>query len=92
MSYFIVLALWQASALPKALKAARQKLPEKEHSVFGLSNVLMLLNGLLRFRYPDLTAADLDQIEAFTDGMQEHTFQIPAKLAAVRTSRLGATK
>lgn len=92
VSYFIVLALWQAGALPKALKAARQKLPEKEHSVFGLSNVLMLLNGLLRFRYPDLTAADLDQIEAFTDGMQEHTFQIPAKLAAVRTSRLGATK
>jgi len=92
VSYFIVLALWQVGELPEALRVARQKLPEKEHSVFGLSNVLMLLNGLLRYRYPDFTAADLDQIEAFIDGMQEHTFQIAAKLAAVRTSRLGTAK
>ncbi len=89
ISYFIVAVLSQTGSLSEALKTAKLKLPENEHRVFGLSNILMLLNGLLRYRYPDFADADLDQIEAFIDGMQEHTFQISAKLASVRARRLG---
>jgi hypothetical protein len=56
--------------------------------VFGLSNALMLLNGLLRYRHPDFTDEMLDDIERFLVGLKEHPFQIPEKLAAIRTARL----
>jgi|GEM_PF-1965373 len=88
VSYFIVLVLWKVGRLKDALEQAKSKLPQGEISVFGLSNVLMLLNGLLRFRYPDFTNEMLDDIERFLDGLNEHPFQIPEKLAAIRTSRL----
>ena len=48
----------------------------------------MLFNGLLRFRYVDFTNEMLDEIERFLDGLNEHSFQIPEKLAAIRTARL----
>jgi hypothetical protein len=88
VSYFIVLVLWKIERLKDALEKAKAKLPQGEISVFGLSNVLMLLNGMLRYRYPDFTNEMLDQIEKFLDGLNEHAFQIPEKLAAIRTARL----
>jgi hypothetical protein len=88
VSYFIVAALWKVGALPVALRKAKRDLPQGETRVFGLSNVLMLLNGLLRFRYPDFKNELLDEIERMTHGLMEHTFLIPAKLAAIRASRL----
>ena len=48
----------------------------------------MLLNGLLRYRYPDFTNEMLDDIEKFLLGLKEHPFQIPEKIAAIRTARL----
>ena len=50
----------------------------------------MLLNGLLKFRYPDFTSEMLDEIERMIHGLTEHTFLIPAKIAAIRASRLQA--
>lgn len=88
VSYFIVLALLRIGHLKDALENAKSKLPQGEISVFGLSNVLMLLNGLLRYRHPDFTNEMLDEIERFLDGLNEHSFQIPEKLAAIRTARL----
>lgn len=88
VSYFIVLALMKIGRLKDALENAKSKLPQGDISVFGLSNVLMLLNGLLRYRYPDFTNGMLDEIERFLDGLNEHSFQIPEKLAAIRTARL----
>jgi hypothetical protein len=87
VSYFIVAALWRVGALPAALHHAK-RLPQGETRVFGLSNVLMLLNGLLKFRYPDFTNEMLDEIERMTHGLTEHTFLIPAKIAAIRADRL----
>jgi hypothetical protein len=88
VSYFIVCALWKTGKLPGALKRARAKLPEGEMKAFGLSNTLMLLNGLLRYRYPDFPNEILDEIERFLNGMNEHSFQIPEKIAAIRAMRL----
>jgi hypothetical protein len=88
VSYFIVCALWKTGNLPGALKMARAKLPEGEMKAFGLSNTLMLLNGLLRYRYPDFPNEMLDEIERFLNGMNEHSFQIPEKIAAIRAMRL----
>jgi hypothetical protein len=80
--------LWKIGKLKDALAKARKDLPQGEIKVFGLSNVLMPLNGLLRYRHTDFTNDTLDDIERFLDGLNEHPFQIPEKLAAVRRARL----
>ena len=48
----------------------------------------MLFNGFLRYRYPDFTNETLDEIEKFLHGLKEHPFQIPERIAAIRTARL----
>ena len=88
ISYFVVCALWKVGKLPDALKNAKLKLPQGEMKEFGLSNTLMMINGLLRYRYPDFSNDMLDEIEKFLDGMKEHSFQIPEKIAAIRAMRL----
>ena len=88
VSYFIVCVLLSAGSLADALQKARRDLPAGEDRVFGLSNVLMLLNGLLKYRHPDLTNQMLDEIERMTHSLGEHLFLIPAKIAAIRASRL----
>ena len=88
VSYFIVLALWRVGSLADALQKAKRDLPENESRFFGLSNVLMLLNGMLRYRYTDFDTAALDTVEQLTHGLKEHAFLIPAKLAAIRAARL----
>jgi hypothetical protein len=46
--------------------------------------------ALAEFRvpYPDFTNDMLDDIEKFLVGLKEHPFQIPEKIAAIRTARL----
>lgn len=88
VSYFIVYALWRLGHFPETLGAAKEALPQGEIKAFGLSNVLMLLNGSLRYRHPDFTAEMLDQVEGFVHGLSEHTFLIQEKIAAIRTARL----
>ncbi|MBZ5493867.1 MAG: hypothetical protein LAO76_23350 [Acidobacteriia bacterium] len=92
VSYFIVCVLWKVGHLQEALERAKAELPQGEIKVFGLSNTLMLLNGLLRYRYPDFTNSMLDDIEKFVHGLSEHPFQIPEKIAAIRTARLMGPK
>jgi hypothetical protein len=48
----------------------------------------MLLNGLLKYRHPDFNDQMLDVIERMTHGLTGHLALIPAKIAAIRTSRL----
>ncbi|WP_156957877.1 hypothetical protein [Paracidovorax oryzae] len=88
VSYFIIYALWRLGHLSEALGTAKKALPQGEIKAFGMSNVLMLLNGLLRYRHPDFTAEMLDQVEGFVYGLSEHTFLIQEKIAAIRTARL----
>lgn len=88
ISYFIVCALWKIGKLPEALAKAKESLPQGETRVFGLSNVLMLINMLLFYRSPDFDDDVLDNIERFLRGLNEHSFQIPEKIAAIRVTRL----
>jgi hypothetical protein len=88
ISYFVVAVLWRTGLLAEALRKARRSLPENENRAFGLSNVLMLLNGLLRYRHPDFSDGMLDEIERMLNGLNEHPFLIPTKLAAIRAHRL----
>ena len=88
ISYFVVCMLWKLGRLPDALNKSKAALPQGEIKAFGLSNVLMLLNGLLHYRYPEFTNEMLEEIEKFIVGLKEHPFQIPEKIAAIRTARL----
>ena len=88
ITYFIVCALWKIGELRAALEKTKAALPQGETKAFGISNTLMLLNGLLRYRYPDFTKETLDDVERFLIGLNEHPFQIPEKIAAIRTARL----
>lgn len=92
VSYFIVCVLWNVGHIGEALQKAKRDLPDGEARVFGLSNILMLLNGLLKYRYPDFTNEMLDKIERLIHGLNEHPFLIPAKIASIRASRLTAPK
>lgn len=91
ISYFIVCALWKSGRLEEALQQART-LPKNDRTARGLSNVLLMLNGFLRYRHPDFTPEMLDQIEGFVHDLgDEHTFQILEKVAAIRAIRLADT-
>jgi hypothetical protein len=48
----------------------------------------MLLNGLLRYKHPEFSDGMLDEIERMLNGLNEHPFLIPTKLAAIRAHRL----
>lgn len=89
VSYFIACVLWKVGFLSQALKKAKRDLPMGESKVFGLSNILMLFNGLLRYRHNDFTDSMLDEIERLTHGFSDHKFLIPEKIAAIRAARLG---
>jgi hypothetical protein len=67
---------------------AKAHLPQGEIKAFGISNTLMMFNGLLRYRHTDFTNEMLDDLEKFLIGLNEHPFQIPEKIAAIRTLRL----
>ena len=88
VSYFIVCVLFKVDHFGEALQKAKRDLPLADNKLWGLSNVLMMINGLLRYRHPDFTGEMLDDIERMTHGLDEHPFLIPAKLAAIRASRL----
>lgn len=88
VAYLIVLVLLNIGKLGEALEAAKFGLLENEQKDFGLSNVLMMLNGLLCYRHLNFTSDMLDKIEHFVHGTQEYSFRIPQKIAAIRALRL----
>jgi hypothetical protein len=88
VTYFIVYALLKIGRLREAFEKAKADLPQGEMKAFGISNTLMLFNGLLRYRHTDFTNDMLDDLEKFLIGLNEHPFQIPEKIAAIRTLRL----
>lgn len=88
ISYFLFLTLWKTGLFGDALDAAKSSLPQGETKDFGLSNILMLLNGTLRQQHELFTGEMLDQIEEFMDGLNEHKFLVAQKIVAIRAMRL----
>jgi hypothetical protein len=88
VAYMIVIALWKVGLFGEALEAAMFGLPEDDQRNFGMSNVLMLLNAVLRFQHFQFTDEELDTIERFVQGVGEHPFRIPQKIAAIRAYRI----
>ena len=91
IAYFLVCVMLKIGKLDRALRKAKGDLPVGEQKAFGVSNILMLLNGMLKYRHPDFTSDMLAEIERFIQNLDEHPFLIPQKLSAIRTSRLART-
>jgi hypothetical protein len=87
VGYFILLVLHRVCHLSDVLLVAKGQL--EGDKAYGFSDLLRLLDGLLRFRHPEFSLEQLDEVERFVDGVEEHTFGIRERLAAIRAYRLG---
>lgn len=86
IGYFILYVLFQIGHLQQALEKAKQDL--RGDPAYGFSDLLRLLDALLRFKHPQFDSGSLDEIERFTEGLTEHAFRIRERLAAIRTTGL----
>jgi hypothetical protein len=86
VGYLILLVLFRISRLPDALRTARQDLQGDGET--GFSDFMRLLDGLLRFEHPAFTPELLDDAERFIEGIEEHTFNIRERIAAIGAFRL----
>ena len=69
----------------------RRKPAEKllePHQRHGYSDVLGMINGLLRYEHQSFSDNDLDIVEEFIMNTDEYTFQIEEKINSVRSYRL----
>jgi hypothetical protein len=88
VAYMIMMVLWRVGLLGEGLKAATRGLPRDDPRNHGMSNVLMLLNAMLRIQHFQFSDETLDTIERFIEGNPEFAFRIPQKIAAVRAFRV----
>lgn len=83
VGYFILFVLYRTGHLKKALEQAKSKL--QDDSAYGFSDFLRLLDGFLRYEYPNFSTEMLNDIKQFLKGIKEHTFGISERLSAIRT-------
>jgi hypothetical protein len=86
IGYFILFVLYHLDMLSKALETAKNQL--QSDSVYGFSDFLRLLDGLLKYEHPKFSARMLDEIERFLKGIKEDTFRISERLSAIRATSL----
>jgi hypothetical protein len=86
IGYFIFYVLFSIGHLSHALNTALKCL--QGDAAYGFSDLLRLLDALLRFKHPEFDARALDNVERFTEGLTEDTFRIAERLAAIRAVRL----
>lgn len=85
IGYFIVLVLMKIGEFSAALQTAKKDL--QGDSEYGFSNVLMLLDGLLKYNHDILREDQLDEIEALARDTKGHTFRISERIAVIRGRR-----
>ena len=90
IGYLILLVMFRIGRLPDAMSTAKRNLQNDES--YGFSDLLRLLDGLLRFEHTSFTSSLLDEIEKFIEGLEEHTFRIQERVAAIRTYCLQTRK
>jgi len=85
IAYFIVYVLYCTKQIEIALITAKKRLDDENYSI---SNVTMLIDGLLRHNHHKFEEKDLDTVERFVEGLQTHPFKILERVAAIRSYRL----
>jgi hypothetical protein len=86
VAYLILLTLFRVRRLPDALITAKRELMNDR--AYGFSDFVRLLDGLLRTDHKSFEPKWLDEIERFLEGIDEHTFHIGERVAAIRAYRL----
>ncbi|MCI0691128.1 hypothetical protein L0337_03870 [candidate division KSB1 bacterium] len=86
VGYLIFLVLFRIGQLTNALHDAKVNLQKDE--AYGFSDLLRLLDGLLRFEHPSFTPELLDEVGRFIENVEEHTFRIQERISAIRAFRL----
>jgi hypothetical protein len=86
VGYLILYVLFRLDRLSQVLDKAKNDL--QGDSAYGFSDMLRLLDGLLRFRHSEFSPEMLDHIEKTIEGLEEHPFRIPERLSAIRAFRL----
>ncbi|MBC5767577.1 hypothetical protein [Ramlibacter albus] len=88
VAYLVVLVALRVGQLERALEAAIEKLPDEDGDDHALSNIQMLLNGMLKFRHQDFGEEDLDAVESFVGRLKSPpTLRIRDKVASIRAIR-----
>lgn len=90
VGYLILYVMFQLGRLNDALGKAKNDL--QGDSVYGFSDMLKLLDGLLRFRHSAFSPETLDYIELVIHDVDEHTFRITERMAAIRAYRLSRSQ
>jgi hypothetical protein len=90
VGYLILYVMFQLDRLNDAIDKAKKDL--QGDGAYGFSDMLRFLDSLLRFRHTAFSPEMLDYIEKTIDGLNEHTFRISERLAAIRAFRLARTK
>lgn len=88
IAYFIAAVLWRTQNLELGLTTIGHTLDVEDRKTHAVSNVLMLFNGLLRYRHSEFSETELDTIERFIHPLDIGAFHIPDKIAAIRALRL----
>lgn len=86
IGYIILVVLLHTGHLAQALETAKRNL--QNDGKYGFSDFLRLLEGLLYYKHPSFTLEHLDDVEKFLEGIDEHNFNIPERIAAIRAFRL----
>lgn len=86
VGYLILLVLFRIGRLSDALQVAVRSLQGDQGT--GFSDLLRLLDGLLRYEHQHFSPELMDEIERSIEGIQEHTFRVRERIAAIRAYRL----
>ena len=86
VGYFILFVLCNIGYLNKALETAKKEL--QGDPAYGFSDFLRLLDGLLKYEYPEFSTEMLNDIEQFLKGIKDSTFRISERVSAIRTISL----
>lgn len=86
VAYLIMLVLFEIKKLPEGLEYARKRL--YGDIKLGFSDMLRLLDLLLKFRYHEFTEKDLEAIEKLVESTSEHPFNIPHRINEIRINSL----
>jgi len=86
IGYLILYVSFRLNNVEAALNEAVKNL--QGDKAYGFSDLLRLLDALLRFRHSSFSPKNLDSIEHSLADVKEHTFRIQERLAAIRAYRL----
>lgn len=86
VGYLILLFLFRIGRLPEGLNKAKTDL--QGDPAYGFSDLIRLLDGLLRFELSSFAPSLIDAVEQFIDDLAAHTFRIQERIAAIRAFRL----